>query len=118
MSAFTRHIRPYVRIEIAAAEACAKREDFAASFCHLERAHVLGQASTRDHVRVHWRMLLWALQQRDRREIAGQILRIAGAAAMTAVGLVPRGNTGGANVSPFRPMPIPQDLAALLAKTR
>ena len=62
-------------------------------------------------------MLLWALQQRQMREIAGQIFRIAGAAAMTAVGLVPRGNTGGANVSPFRRMPISEDLSAILAKT-
>ena len=30
-----------------------------------------------------------------------------GAAAKTAFGRVPRGNTGGANVSPFAPMPIP-----------
>ena len=117
MSNFSRHVRPYVQIELAAANACEKREDFAASFRHLERAHVLAQASTGDHVRVHWRMLLWAVRQRKTHEITGQILRIAGAATKTAIGLVPRGNTGGSNVSPFRRMPIPEDLAILLAKT-
>jgi hypothetical protein len=48
-------------------------------------------------------------------EFLGQILRIAGAAGLTALGLVPRGNTGGANVGSFRSMPVPADLAALAA---
>lgn len=115
MSRFAEYIRPYVRIEFAAAADCAERKDFAASFRHLERAHVLGQRSTYFHVLAHWRMLLWAVQRRDAREAAGQILRIIGAATVTAAGLVPTGNTGGANVSPLRPMPIAEDLAALLA---
>lgn len=87
----------------------------AASFRQLERAHVLSQTSTREHVRVHWHMLRWGLRQRDAKEVAGQVLRIAGAATKTAVGLVPIGNTGGANVSPLKPMPVPADLAELLA---
>jgi hypothetical protein len=37
-------------------------------------------------------------------------MRIVGAATKTPVGWLPHGNTGGANVSPFRPMPIPPDL--------
>ena len=55
------------------------------------------------------------IRQRSGREVAGQILRIAGAATKTAVRLVPAGNTGGANVSPFRSMPVPGDLADILA---
>ena len=61
-------------------------------------------------------MFLWGARRRDWREVAGQALRIVGAAAKTGFGLVPRGNTGGTNVSPFRAMPIPEDLAAVLAK--
>ena len=80
------------------------------AFRHLERAHVLGQPLTATHVRVHWEMLRWALRQRRPREIIGQLLRIVGAATKTALGWVPHGNTGGANVSPIRPMPIPPDL--------
>ncbi|MCT8328883.1 DUF3703 domain-containing protein [Albidovulum sediminis] len=68
-------------------------------------------------VRVHWHMLRWGLRQRDAKEVAGQVLRIAGAATKTAVGLVPIGNTGGANVSPLKPMPVPEDLAKTLAAT-
>jgi hypothetical protein len=33
----------------------------------------------------------------------------------SAMGRVPRGNTGGANVSAFREMPIPPDVRSLLA---
>jgi hypothetical protein len=78
---------------------------------------VLSQLSTREHVRVHWHMLVWGLRQRDMKEIAGQVLRIAGAATKTAIGLVPLGNTGGANVSPLKPMPVPADLAEILGIT-
>jgi hypothetical protein len=44
-------------------------------------------------------------------------LRIVGAATKTAFGLVPIGTTGGANVSPLKPMPVAGDLAEVLAAT-
>ena len=106
-------IRAHVQSELDAAAALAASP--AAAFRRLERAHILSQASTPEHVRVHWHMLIWGMRQRSGREVAGQILRIAGAATKTAVGLVPTGNTGGANVSPFRSMPVPRDLADILA---
>lgn len=59
-------------------------------------------------------MLVWGLRQRDMTEIAGQVLRIAGAPTKTALGLVPLDKTGGANVSPLKPMPVPADLAKIL----
>ena len=94
------------------------QSDAARRFRHLERAHILSQYSTRDHVRVHVAMLRWAFAERDLREAAGQILRIVGAATKTAIGFVPTGNTGGANVSPIKPMPLPDDLAAIIARYR
>jgi hypothetical protein len=60
-------------------------------------------------------MLDWAVRRRDPREIVGQVFRIVGAATKTAIGLIPTGNTGGSNVSPFKRMPIPEDLADILA---
>jgi hypothetical protein len=113
MSQFAENIRPFVDAELTAAQ-----RDPAREFAHLERAHVLGQASTREHVRVHWRMLLWAWRHRDARELFGQLFRITGAATKTFIGFVPAGNTGGANVSPVRPMPIDPELAAIIAKAR
>jgi len=118
MSAFARRIRPYVDAELAAARHAERAGDAAAAFAHLQRAHVLGQASTLHHVRVHWRMLGWGWRQRRRRECLGQLLRIAGAATKTAFGLVPAGNTGGTDVSPFRPLPVPPDLARLIEHAR
>lgn len=63
-------------------------------------------------------MLHWAIKNKDFREARGQLLRIVGAATKTVFGLVPEGNTGGSNVSPFTPMPIPQALAVKIHKAR
>jgi len=115
---FGARIRPHVDAELAAARAAEALGNADAAFVHLERAHVLGQASTVEHVRVHARMLGWGVRQRRPREIAGQLTRMIGALAVTAVGLIPKGNTGGANVGPFTPMAIPDDLAATIASAR
>ena len=59
-------------------------------------------------------MLLWAVRNLQIGELLGQAVRIVGAATMTTIGLVPKGNTGGANVSPFKVMPIkPEHQAAI-----
>ena len=116
MSSFGKRIRPAVDAELEAAGAQGALGDAQASFRHLERAHVLGQASTAQHVRVHVQMFLWALRHRVFREAGGQVVRIIGAATKTALGWVPTGNTGGANVSPFKPMPIPDDLRRVLTE--
>lgn len=87
--------------------------DRAKAFWHFERAHVLGQRHTIAHVRSHWAMLGIGWANRDAREILGQIARIP-AALLFSRAWVPVGNTGGANVSAFRPMPIPSDLAAVM----
>jgi hypothetical protein len=114
MNAFARYIRPHVMEELKSAAQLEAAGEPAAAFARLERAHVLGQASTREHVRVHWQMLRWGLRQRRLREVVGQVLRLVGAATKTAIGWIPSGNTGGANVSPLKPMPIPADLQAIL----
>ncbi|ANB19624.1 Hypothetical protein I596_3636 [Dokdonella koreensis DS-123] len=118
MPSFTRAIRPYVDAELQAADRALAEDDATRAFVHLERAHVLGQASTIEHVRVHVRMLYWGFAQRNLREVLGQLLRIAGAATKTVFGLVPHGNTGGADISPFRRMPVPPDLDALIRHAR
>jgi len=51
-------------------------------------------------------MLAWAVRHSKLKECFGQLFRIAGAVTATPIGLVPVGNTGGANVSPFKKMPI------------
>lgn len=115
---FAKVIRPHVTEELRRAHTAQADGKPAVAFGHLERAHVLGQASTREHVRVHWEMLLWGLSQRNPREVAGQIFRLVGAATKTSFGMVPAGNTGGSNVSPFEPLPISSDLGSLIEQAK
>jgi hypothetical protein len=58
-------------------------------------------------------MLRIGLARRDGGEILGQIVRLAAGGLLTVIGRVPEGNTGGANVSPEKPMPVAPDLAKL-----
>ena len=115
---FRTRIRPFVDSELAQARQMRVAQDYSGEFHHLERAHILGHASTVEHVRVHALMFAWALRQRKIRELFGQMLRIIGAATKTIFGLVPIGNTGGSNVSPFKPMPITTDLKTILDSAR
>jgi len=110
---FGRRIEPFVAAELRLA---AQSADPGQAFRHLERAHVLGQASTANHLRVHWHMFLLGVEQRSLRECAGQVLRIVGAATKIALGWVPAGYTGGANVSALRKLPVPDDLAVIIAR--
>jgi hypothetical protein len=80
----------------------------------LERAHVLSQAYALPHVRVHLRMLAWAWRHRAVRELLGQVPRVLVAAPGSWLGRAPLGNTGGANVGILTPMPIPEELQAML----
>ncbi|HET7867713.1 MAG TPA: DUF3703 domain-containing protein [Burkholderiaceae bacterium] len=115
MTRYTRRIRPHVLAELAAAQVAPTAQ---VAFRHLERAHVLSQGSTVLHVQVHWHMLRWSLAQRDGRELRGQLLRLVGAATKTAMGWVPRGNTGGSNVPAWRPLPVDAALQRLIDSAR
>ncbi len=115
---FRQRIAPHVWAELQQAGRAEASGDALKAFSHLENAHVLGQASTYWHVRVHWRMFRWGWRQQDVRELRGQVLRLIGAATKTAIGRLPQGNTGGAHVSAFQPMPIEPRLAQLIAAAR
>lgn len=104
--AFSKNIAGSVSAEIRLSKEREKDGLISHSFRHLENAHVLGQESTKWHVKVHFLMLLWAIRQRNTKECLGQVLRIIGAFSKTAIGLIPHGNTGGSNISPFKTLPI------------
>ncbi|MEJ8810868.1 DUF3703 domain-containing protein [Variovorax ureilyticus] len=118
MTTFALHIRPSVQAELDAAASNESLGHFHTAFRHLERAHVLAQPATGEHVRVHWRMFRFAVRNRMTGEAFGQTWRIVTAAIFTAFGLVPKGNTGGANVNGFRRMPVPQDLRTIIKSAR
>jgi len=66
------------------------------------------------HVRTHFAMISYGLRRRDRHEVVGQLLRLVVAGPGSLTGRYPVGNTGGANVSAFLPMALPEDLLAFL----
>lgn len=100
-------------LEMALADQARRVGDLDRAFAHLERAHILSQRWTLAHVRSHLGMLGIGWMRRDWREIAGQLARIPAALVFSRI-WIPVGNTGGANVSATRPMPIPDDLRAVL----
>jgi len=109
---------PYFDTELQAARLATARRDMPTAFVHLERAHTLGQRWALPHTHTHLLMLRHGLRTGDRREILGQVPRIVFGFLMSFFGRVPTGNTGGANVSPEQPMPIPTDLQRLLDRPR
>jgi hypothetical protein len=117
-ASWRRGLRAAWSAETAAARAARERGDVAAQWTHLERAHILSQPLAGAHVRTHLAMLAYALRRRDRHEIVGQVLRVIVAGPGSWTGRYPVGNTGGANVSAFRPMPVPDDLRPLLERTQ
>lgn len=103
--------------EIDAARAARANGDVRGEWSHLERAHIVSQPLAGPHVRTHVAMFTAALRRRDRRELVGQVFRIVVAGPASMAGRYPVGNTGGADVSPFVPMPVPDDLRPLLPAT-
>jgi len=106
-------LRHAYRSELQGARTAWAEGRFETAFDHLERAHVLSQRHTAQHVYVHGLMLRLGISTRAWREVLGQATRILAAALFSRV-WVPIGNTGRANVSALQPMPIPADLQAVL----
>lgn len=103
---------PHIQGRIADEFAAAKKADD--PWGHLERAHILAQPWIRPHVRTHAAMLIHAIRERSRREIAGQLVRLVVAGPGSATGRYPTGNTGRANVPMTKLMPIPPSLQQIL----
>jgi hypothetical protein len=80
----------------------------------LERAHIASQPWAWPHTRVHAAMLAAAWRQRDRREIVGQLVRLAVAGPGSLVDRYPPGNTGRSTMGLTEHGTVPADLAELL----
>ena len=100
--------------EMDAARKARGESDAQREWSHLERAHILSQPLAGPHVRTHAAMFGAAVRKREPREIVGQAMRLVVAGPGSLTGRYPVGNTGGADVSAFKPMTIPDDLRALL----
>ena len=110
-------LRAAWRLEIDAAHRARSNGDNVAEWTHLERAHILSQPLAGEHVRTHAAMFAVAFRRRDRRELVGQLFRTIVAGPASMAGKYPIGNTGGADVSAFAPMPVPADLQPLLSNS-
>ncbi|AFV86451.1 DUF3703 domain-containing protein [Alteromonas mediterranea] len=113
---FKQAAQPHVTNKLNQAHKFFASKDDEKGFMALEDAHVTGQHSTYYHTLVHYKMLMYGLKSGDLKEVPGQVFRLIGAITKTAVGLVPEGNTGGTNVSPFKLMPISPENTAILEK--
>ena len=99
--------------EVTMARRALQHGDFETAFFHLERAHVLAQRMTGRHTYIHALMLVAGLRRGDLREAAGQVPRMIASVLFSRL-WVPRGNSGRARVSAFKPMPVPDDLRHLV----
>ena len=90
-----------------------EKSEFDSAFVHLERAHILGQSYIIPHTKSHWWMLKIGFKKHNFRDVFGQITRIIASILFSRI-WVPLGNTGGTNVNPLKPMPIPEDLKNIL----
>ena len=106
-------LRNAYEAELSAANAARVGGSVEAAFHHLERAHILSQRHTLEHVHVHWLMLRLGASVGAWREVIGQSTRIVAAAVFSRV-WVPVGNTGRASVSAIKPMAIRDDLRSVL----
>lgn len=107
-------LRAAWRSERHAATTARRVGDRVGEWCHLERAHILSQPLAGLHLRSHVAMLGAAVRHRDSGETVGQVVRLLLAAPGSISGRYPVGNTGGADVSAFEPMEVPEDLRPLL----
>jgi hypothetical protein len=107
-------LRPYYEKELQHAHTCLEQGQVLAAWRHLERAHILGQSYPKEHTLVHAKMLVFGIKTKNTREIIGQLPRLLVGGIKSWAGTIPVGNTGGANVSPIKPMPIPADLQQII----
>lgn len=107
-------LKPFFKKELQQAAAAFAQNNMLESWQHLERAHILGQPYPYQHSLVHWKMLGFGIHTKNTKEIIGQLPRLLVGGVKSFVGVIPVGNTGGANVPPLKPMPIPLELKKIL----
>ena len=107
-------LRPYYEKELQDYHASMEQGQISAAWRHLERAHIQGQAYPREHTVAHGKMLAFGIRTKNTWEIIGQLPRLLVGGIKSWAGTIPVGNTGGANVSPISPMPIPGDLKQII----
>ena len=114
MNIFTPAQRGRLFMELMRRFSTASTADLADRWAWLEAAHVVGQHDFTLHWVSHTAMLRFALQTRNLREAAGQVLRLALVPPGHLLQRLPAGNPGRATVSAFAPMPVDERLGQLI----
>jgi hypothetical protein len=110
------NLKPFYKKELDNYKENLQKNILQQAWYHLERAHIIGQKYPMEHNNVHWKMLLFGIKIKNRKEVLGQIPRLIFGGVKSFVGTVPIGNPGGANVPPLKSFPIEKDLQAIFNK--
>ena len=102
-------------LECSRAVAAEKMADWPTAEIHWSRAHILGQPRIGPHLRTHAALAGLYMRLRRYRDAIGQAWRYLLVVPGTLFRRLPAGNSGLSNVSAFKPMPVPEDLARLIA---
>jgi hypothetical protein len=110
-------LKEYYQAELQQYRRVLTNDNLTEAWRRLERAHILGQPWPREHTYVHWLMLKFGIRIKNSKEIAGRLPRLLVGGVKSFVGVIPVGNTGGANVPPLKKMEIPDDLKEMMKLT-
>jgi hypothetical protein len=100
----------FVRSERVTFQNAAFAKDTAAAWDALKAIHIVSQPFAGPHWASHVAMLRFAVSLREWREVGGQLLRLALVPLGNATGHLPAGNHGRTRASPFKPMPVDDEL--------
>lgn len=103
-------LKPFYMQEIENYRIAMQQSELSKAWRHLERAHVIGQAYPLEHSVVHGKMLWFGIRIKSAWEVIGQLPRLLVGGVKSFVGVIPVGNTGGANVPPLKPMAIEPEI--------
>lgn len=78
---------------------------------HLGRAHILSQHRWFHHFYVHFLMLEYSWERKDRKEVLGQIIKMLATVPGHLFQNLPKGNTGWSNVGIREELPLPKEFA-------
>ena len=104
------NLKPFYKLELNSYHSELSKGNLGSAWNHLERAHIIGQKYPFAHSYVHWKMLMFGVKIKDKKEIIGQIPRLVFGGVKSFVGKIPVGNPGGANVPALKSFAIEKDL--------